>query len=116
MPPIRGYAWQLEAMLGHLLDNAREAFPATGGEIRIATHCDDRGWVVFEVADNGRGMTTGEQERAVEPFFTTKSGHLGVGLSIANGIWRRHRGTLAVRSRLGEGTLVRLCIEPEPMH
>ncbi len=53
------------------------------------------------------------QERAVEPFFTTKSGHAGVGLSIANGIWRRHRGTLALQSQTGEGTRVRLCVEPD---
>lgn len=114
IPPIRGQEWQIIAMLGHLLDNAREAMSATGGSITISTSCDDRGWVVIEVADTGLGMTPTEQERAVEPFFTTKAGHTGVGLSIANGIWRRHRGTLAVRSRAGEGARVRLCIDPNP--
>ena len=51
-------------------------------------------------------------ERAIEPFFSTKPGQLGVGLSIANGIWRRHRGTLSLKSQPGEGTTVRLCVEP----
>jgi signal transduction histidine kinase len=50
--------------------------------------------------------------RATEPFFSTRPGHLGVGLSIANGIWRRHRGTLSIRSQPDEGTQVRLCVEP----
>jgi two-component system, NtrC family, sensor kinase len=50
--------------------------------------------------------------RATEPFFSTKPGHPGIGLSIANGIWRRHRGTLSIRSRPDEGTLIRLCVEP----
>jgi two-component system NtrC family sensor kinase len=112
VPTVPGSHIQLTAMLGHLIANAREALPPSGGSITLATGHDDRGWVVLEVHDTGRGMTPQEQERAVEPFFTTKAGHLGVGLSIANGIWRRHRGTLAIRSQLGEGTRVRLCIEP----
>ena len=53
--------------------------------------------------------------QAVEPFFSTKPAHLGVGLSIANGIWRRHRGTLSIRSQPGEGTAVRLCVMPPPV-
>ena len=113
VPPIRGEASQLRMMLGLLLENAREALPATGGTITLATGVDDRGWVVLEVRDSGAGLTPEVQERAVEPFFTTKPGHLGVGLSIANGIWRRHRGTLAVRGRPGDGARVRLCVEPE---
>ena len=57
-------------------------------------------------------MDSETQVRAVEPFFSTKPGHLGVGLSIANGIWRRHRGTLSIRTQPGEGTSARLCVEP----
>jgi two-component system NtrC family sensor kinase len=112
LPAIKGHSQRLREMLGLLLDNAQEALPPDGGRITIRTRVDERGWVVLDVEDNGAGMTAAVQERAVEPFFTTKSGRLGVGLPIANGIWRRHRGTLAVRSRLGEGTRVRLCVEP----
>jgi signal transduction histidine kinase len=110
--PIKGDATRLREMVGLLLDNATEAMPREGGSVTVRTQMDERGWVVLEIDDNGAGMTANVQERAVEPFFTTKAGHLGVGLSIANGIWRRHRGTLAVRSRLGEGTRVRLCVDP----
>ena len=73
---------------------------------------DGRGWVVLEIQDSGQGMTASVLERAVEPFFTTKPGQMGVGLSIANGIWRRHRGTLSLKSAPGEGTILRLCVEP----
>jgi signal transduction histidine kinase len=86
--------------------------PPAGGTIRIHTGMDNRGWNVLEVHDTGLGMEPSTLERAVEPFFSTKPGHLGVGLSIANGIWRRHRGTLSVRSQVGEGTQLRLCLEP----
>jgi signal transduction histidine kinase len=112
VPPVPGSQIQLATMLEHVIANAREALTPSGGSITVWTGRDERGWVVLEVRDTGRGMSPQDQERAVEPFFTTKAGHLGVGLSIANGIWRRHRGTLAIRSQLGDGTQVRLCIEP----
>jgi two-component system NtrC family sensor kinase len=112
VPPIHGHAEYLGLMLDHLTTNSIEAAGPDGIEIQLSTDVDSRGWVVLEVRDTGQGMESEVQERAVEPFFSTKSGHLGVGLSIANGIWRRHKGTLSVRSRPGEGTTVRLCVEP----
>ena len=113
-PRSRGIPSQLRAMLGHLLANAYEAMPDRGGTISISTATDARGWVVLEVRDSGQGMEAETLVRAVEPFFSTKPGHLGIGLSIANGIWRRHRGTLSIRSQPGEGTQLRLCVEPTP--
>jgi two-component system NtrC family sensor kinase len=112
VPAVQGHAQQLKAMLGYLARNAWEAMPSQHGAIAISTAPDTRGWVVVEMRDSGEGMTRETLERAVEPFFTTRHGHLGVGLSIANGIWRRHRGTLFLRSQPGDGTVVRLCIEP----
>ncbi len=112
VPPIRGHADQLRAMIGHLILNAEESMAGTEGQIALSTAIDDRGWIAIEVVDTGPGMTPEIQERAVEPFFTTKNGHMGVGLSIANGIWRRHRGTMALKTRPGEGTRVRLCVNP----
>jgi signal transduction histidine kinase len=112
IPPIVGHDLQLMAMMHRLFDNAYEAMPASGGTISVRTSLDDRGWIVLDVADTGRGMEPKVLERAIEPFFTTKPGHFGVGLSIANGIWRRHHGTLALRSEPDGGTTVRLCAEP----
>jgi len=112
VPPIRGDANQLLAMLRHLVSNCYEALPRQEGTIWLSTLTDNRGWVVIEIRDSGHGMPNEVLVRAVEPFYTTKHGRLGVGLSIANGIWRRHRGTLSLRSDAGEGTLVRLCVEP----
>jgi two-component system, NtrC family, sensor kinase len=112
IPPIRGHALQLRAMLRHLFINSYEAMPGRSGQMALSLATDNRGWVVLEVRDSGRGMDETTLIRATEPFFTTKPGHQGVGLSIANGIWRRHRGTLSIRSQPQEGTLVRLCVEP----
>ena len=113
VPEIKGQAGQLEGMLDLLVANARESMTPNGERaILFTTSVDSRGWVMLEVRDTGLGMPPKVLEQAVEPFFTTKNGHLGVGLSIANGIWRRHRGTLSLRSQPGEGTTLRLCVEP----
>jgi len=112
IPPIRGQADDLRAMLDRIVTNSLEARVGRPMEIAFSTSLDSRGWVMLEVRDSGRGMEPEVIERAVEPFFTTKGGRLGVGLSIANGIWRRHKGTLSIRSAPGEGTVLRLCVEP----
>jgi signal transduction histidine kinase len=112
IPPIRGHPLQLRAMIQHLISNSYEAKTGPKVTIALSTATDARGWVVLELRDTGRGMDESTMIRATEPFFSTKPGHLGVGLSIANGIWRRHRGTLSIRSQPDEGTLVRLCVEP----
>ncbi|HEY2154934.1 MAG TPA: HAMP domain-containing sensor histidine kinase [Isosphaeraceae bacterium] len=112
VPLVLGDAEQIRSLLDHLTTNSIESAGRDQVEIALVTSVDSRGWVVLEVQDTARGMAPEVLERAVEPFFSTKAGHLGVGLSIANGIWRRHRGTLSVRSQPGEGTTVRLCVEP----
>jgi two-component system, NtrC family, sensor kinase len=112
VPSIVGHDLQLKAMASHLLENAYEAMPPQGGTITVSTGVDTRGWIVLEIRDTGKGMDSKTLEKAMEPFFSTKPGHFGVGLSIANGIWRRHKGTMAIHSVPGEGTSVRLCVEP----
>ncbi len=102
----------LEAMLRALAHNAVEALSASGGFVAFRAGVDSAGWLFIEVVDNGRGMTPDVLNRATEPFFTTKPGRAGVGLTIAQGIWRRHQGTLAIESRPGQGTTVRLAHPP----
>jgi signal transduction histidine kinase len=113
VPKIMGRRDQLIEMIDLLIQNAQDATPHDGRlsiDIRLAL--DARGWVALEVSDNGVGMHPATIERALEPFFSTKPGHTGIGLTIANGIWRRHKGTLSLQSSPGTGTKVLLCIDP----
>jgi two-component system NtrC family sensor kinase len=115
IPMIRGSASQIRSLLGYLIQNAREAMPRGTGRISFTTSADERNWVFLEVRDSGCGMTPEVLKRATEPFFTTKSGRSGIGLTVAHGIWRRHRGALAIESQPGEGTMIRLGVEaPAP--
>ncbi len=111
---IRGNEPQLRSLLGYLIRNAREAMIGGAGKISFTTRMDPRNWVILEVRDEGIGMTPEVLKRATEPFFTTKPGRSGIGLSVAHGIWRRHRGALSIESQPGEGTMIRLAVEAPP--
>ncbi|HZW30407.1 MAG TPA: HAMP domain-containing sensor histidine kinase [Isosphaeraceae bacterium] len=111
IPRIRGNGSQLRSLLGYLIDNAREAMPKGVGTLTFRTHVDSRGWVILEIRDSGCGMSPEVLKRATEPFFSTKPGRSGTGLTIAHGIWRRHRGALSIESQPAQGTAIRLAVE-----
>jgi two-component system, NtrC family, sensor kinase len=112
IPPIPGDKGGLGAMLGFLLRNALEALPAGAGTVEVSTLTDARNWLVVAIKDTGCGMSPEVLRRATEPFFSTKPEHSGVGLTIAQAIWRRNRGALSIESRPGQGTTIRLSIAP----
>jgi signal transduction histidine kinase len=110
--PIPGDPSQLRTMFARFVQNAREALPGGCGMIEFATHTDSRDVVIVTIRDTGRGMSEEVQRRATEPFFSTKPDHAGIGLTIAQVIWRRHRGGLSIESRPGEGTTIQLSLWP----
>jgi signal transduction histidine kinase len=112
VPSIRGNAGQLRSLLGYLIENAREAMSTGSRTVTFTTCLDPRNWVIVEIRDTGCGMSAEVLKRATEPFFSTKPGRCGAGLTIAHGIWRRHRGALSIESQPGEGTTIRLAVEP----
>lgn len=114
IPPIRGQVEPIVMMLRQFARNAVEAFPNGEGTITISTQTAPRNWLVVEIHDDGCGMTPEVLEHALEPFFSTKPERLGIGLPVARGIWRRHRGTMSVESQPGEGTTVRLSVSGLP--
>ena len=111
-PPMRGRSSLLRTMLRLLAENAVESLPGGMGSITMALQSLPRNWVGLEIRDTGCGMTPEILEHATEPFFTTKADRLGIGLTIARGIWRRHRGTLTIESQPGSGTTIRLSVPP----
>jgi two-component system, NtrC family, sensor kinase len=110
--PVPADRHQLWSMLARFVENAREALPAEGGTIGFSTQTDARDWIVLTIRDSGCGMSHDVQRHAGEPFFSTKEDHAGVGLTIAQLIWRRHRGAFSIESSPGAGTVIRLSILP----
>jgi len=59
--------------------------------------------VSIEVADNGSGLDPGEKERLFEPYFSTKPGGTGLGLTIVGTIVSDHGGFIRVKENSGGG-------------
>jgi len=98
---------RLQEVFLNLLMNAIQAIKETPGQIKIAAVRDEaRGQAVVTVEDTGVGIPKEEIDRIFDPFFTTKEigAGTGLGLSIVYGIIDKHRGTISVESREGEGT------------
>jgi PAS domain S-box-containing protein len=108
---------QVEFALTHILANACEAMP-NAGTITIASfavapgdHGMQRpadGAVGIAIGDEGQGMTPEMAARALAPFATSREAGRGTGLAIVHGLMKRQNGTVAIDSRPGEGTTVRL--------
>ena len=93
------------------MPTAAEAQPADGrvrASARIAP--DDAGWVEICVEDRGSGIPAEDLERVFEPFYTTKPKGTGLGLATVHRIVEAHGGRLALTSRRGEGTAVRVLL------
>jgi signal transduction histidine kinase len=112
-PMVLSEHGQLTQILNSLLANAMEAME-TGGKLTIQIEPGDAQAVSVVVTDTGRGMSDEQQSMAFRPFFTTKQSGLGVGLVLVKRIMERFGGAVALDSREGEGTAVRLTFKRVP--
>jgi len=105
LPRIQADEAQIQAVISNLMTNAADAMPE-GGKLIIRTRRAKDDQIIFEVEDEGEGITTEDQARLFTPFFTTKplGKGVGLGLSIVYGIIKMHRGQISVQSKLSEGT------------
>lgn len=109
---IKGDASELREVLVNMVFNAVDAMPE-GGTLALSAEQRD-GSVEISVSDTGVGMSSEVKSRIFDPFFTTKgNGGMGLGLAVCYGIIQRHRGTIEVESKLGQGTtfIIKLPIE-----
>jgi PAS domain S-box-containing protein len=99
---VNGKENELFEVAINLIKNAAEACPE-GGNIRVRTFAhNDR--VVFQVQDNGIGISEANLGKVFQPFWTTKGFRgTGMGLSSCYGIVSRHGGAVAVDSSEGKG-------------
>jgi two-component system, cell cycle sensor histidine kinase and response regulator CckA len=101
---------ELEQLVLNLCMNAKDAtheLPGASVSISLALDGDV---ATLTVADNGCGMEESAQLGIFEPFYTTKPGHSGVGLSAVYGIVERAHGRIALTSAPRQGTTFRVTL------
>jgi putative PEP-CTERM system histidine kinase len=105
----RGHEDRLERVLGHLVQNALDATPASG-EVWIAVSRYS-GQVKVEVGDTGAGMSEDfVKTRLFRPFNTTKHSGMGIGFYESHQYIRELGGSLQVDSKVGVGTVVTVAL------
>jgi two-component system NtrC family sensor kinase len=106
LPHIEADPAQLPNVFINLMENAADAMP-DGGTLTVeAELAPDRHSVIVHITDTGCGIPPEHISQLFSPFFTTKplGQGTGLGLSIVYGIVKMHRGTIQVKSKVGEGT------------
>jgi len=76
-----------------------------GGTLSVSA-TERSGEIRVVVRDTGNGMGSDEMQRAFDPFFSTKAGSAGLGLSTVYGVVREHGGSVFLESERGKGTSV----------
>lgn len=97
----------IEQVVVNLLANALDALSSASTQVRrieIATMATRDGAVQVTVSDNGIGLEPSCGDDVYEPFYTTKPGGLGLGLSICRSVIEAHAGRLWHHSAAGKGT------------
>jgi signal transduction histidine kinase len=107
-----GHRSQIQQVLANLLLNAIEALAKVPDGTRVVTIRTraDLSMVVVEVEDTGPGIAPDRIGRVFDPFVTTKSQGMGLGLAICRTIVERHGGKLATLPAHPRGTIFRLLL------
>jgi signal transduction histidine kinase len=104
----------LELAVACLLANAYDAVSAGGGALRLRCEPDGTQNIRIDVEQDGAPMGAKVRARVFEPFFSTKPGHLGVGLNVARRIAGRWGGTLELATDTPRGVVSTLSLPVTP--
>ena len=97
LPPIIGDRVQLQQVILNLLTNASDAMRSVDDrprQIVIRTQRDGADGVRLSVRDAGAGFQPQSADKLFEAFYTTKSGGMGIGLSVSRSIIENHHGRI----------------------
>ena len=110
--PILGDGVQLQQVILNLLVNGIEAMKDTGSEERTISIRTSRveNFAELSVSDRGPGIPEDKLKGVFEPFYTSKAGGMGMGLSIARTIIEAHHGLIWANNRDHGGASFRISI------
>ena len=110
LPDVFCYPQQINQVFMNILVNAAQAIESNG-MITISTRAEENS-VLVRISDNGTGIPDEIVSKIYDPFFTTKEvgKGTGLGLNMVYNIIKKHKGSIDVESRLGEGTTFNISI------
>jgi PAS domain S-box-containing protein len=117
LPMILGDRVQLQQVIINLAMNGIEAMQLVTDrprELLIRSRQDETQQVLVSVTDGGVGISAENADRLFNPFFTTKSGGMGMGLSICRSIMEAHGGRLWATANLPHGTTFQFTVPVNP--
>jgi signal transduction histidine kinase len=116
LPAVRGDRVQLQQLIINLVINGIQAMAGIDGRARslsIRSELDESGEVRVCVQDSGNGIDPANANRLFDAFYTTKSGGMGLGLSICRSIAEAHGGRIWAANHGGGGALFSFTL-PDP--
>jgi signal transduction histidine kinase/putative methionine-R-sulfoxide reductase with GAF domain len=96
---------QMKQVFLNLLLNAIQAMPGGGHLTLRGRNSEDGQWIHISIQDSGIGISSENMNKLFDPFYSTKEGGIGLGLSITHRIIDQHHGKIEVESAPGKGTL-----------
>lgn len=106
LPPVQAVSSQIQQVFINMILNSFDAMPQ-GGLLHIAGRTA-RGGVEILFQDSGLGVPREKQSSIFEPFFSTKEGGTGLGLTVSYNIISAHGGTLELLPDHGKGATFRV--------
>lgn len=104
LPPCQADPQLIEQVVLNLLTNAAEAMKDQEQEKKIEISTTGQGNEIFvTISDTGPGIPPNQRQKIFDPFYTTKTGSTGIGLSLSNRIIEDHGGTLSVSESIWGG-------------
>jgi hypothetical protein len=106
LPPVEGDRVQLQQVILNLIRNSIDSMTTVDDRIRqllIKTKREEGNHVRLTVKDTGIGLAPDAVDRVFESFYTTKSGGMGIGLTICRSIIEGHQGRLWAETNDGPG-------------
>jgi len=89
----------------------RNSIEGMRGKGKLCINCGkEKSSIKIEIEDNGEGIKKDYLPRVFDPFFSTRSKGMGIGLTIAQRIIEEHKGKIDLESEEGKGTKVIICL------
>lgn len=116
LPLVSGDRVQLQQVILNLLINGCDAVAGRGREARlhVSSRVTEFGSVAIAISDNGNGIAPQDIERIFEPFVTSKSQGIGLGLAICRSIIEAHGGRLWASNNASRGATMEFELPAEP--